>query len=534
MSLDLSRELRVAAPGGDAAPEVPVAPNGVLTTVGFLVAALRRRWRLWASTAALGVVAAIILSVAVPTDHTATTTMVLHHPSASDTGRAMLTDAELIKSRTVAQRAIDRLNLHMSATKLISTYRVTVLSDEILQLRMTASSPREAVRRADVVASEFLSFRREEFERQSREVVRALDERRRVLIEEFDAVSEKINSFAGSPSSGNDSAVREYGDLVTRRASLEDQIAQLRQRIDSALVDPTVVVERSRVLDPASPDDRSPLKALLPNLAAGLVGGSGIGGGWVLVQATMSADRPSRREDVMASLDVPVPVSLGPLRGPAWLQRRRLKRHVSSPRPDLRRAVQHLRGLFTSNGAGSPAVVVVSVASDGAAALIVACTAVELVNEGKSVLVADLSRSGAISAVLSAPKGKTSSVRPGPITFPVSVTSPSGEDIGGREGDSFEHEMQEARRSAEVVLVLANVDPAIGASHLRQWATTAVAVVTSGRSDATALRSTAELLRRGGLDLVSAMLVDADPSDPSVALGRSVTSASPAGSSSLL
>lgn len=519
MGVEFTQARRPPVLDWEAGPVAAVGPDSSVVTVGTLVLALRRRWRLCAGTAVGGIVAAFALSMAVPPDHTATTTMVLSHPPTSDSAREMLTDTQLLKSRTVARRAVTRLRLDASPSELISSYRVTALSDEILELRVSGPTSREAVRRADTIAAEFLRFRREEFERQSREVVQALDKRRQALTEEFNALSDRINRFSLAPAPGDDRAVREYGDLLTRRASLDQQIGQLRQRIDSALVDPVVVVERSRVLDPASADDRSPLTAALPNVAAGAVAGAALGAAWLIVQESVHSERPRRRAEVMASLGAPVPVSLGSLRGSARAQRRRLRRQRISPRPDIGRAVHHLQSEISFNTAGTPGLVVVSVASDGPAALVLASVATELASEGRRVLVVDLSRSAAVGTILSAPKGKTSTARLGAASATMRVTVPADQSaVLGTEAD-----VRESRQWADVVLVLATVDPATGVSYLREWATTAVAVVTRSRSTLTALRSTGELIRAARLDLMSVILVDADPGDETVGLAQSVT-----------
>jgi hypothetical protein len=72
--------------------------------------------------------------------------------------------------------------------------------------------------------------------------------------------------------------------------------------------------------------------------------------------------------------------------------------------------------------------------------------------------------------------------------------------------------------SVEVVLVLATLDPALGAAQLASWAEDVVVVVTVGRSTAHRLWTNAEMIRSAGCRLDSALLVGADNNDDS--LGR--------------
>jgi hypothetical protein len=64
-------------------------------------------------------------------------------------------------------------------------------------------------------------------------------------------------------------------------------------------------------------------------------------------------------------------------------------------------------------------------------------------------------------------------------------------------------------------LTLAEVDPAVGVDHLRSWTGRVVLLVTAGRSSAERLRTTSELIRSAGMQLLFAMIVGADGSDES-------------------
>jgi hypothetical protein len=72
--------------------------------------------------------------------------------------------------------------------------------------------------------------------------------------------------------------------------------------------------------------------------------------------------------------------------------------------------------------------------------------------------------------------------------------------------------------SADLLLTLVTLDPAMGGAHLATWASEAVVAVTAGRSCAEEVRSAGEMIRLAGTRLDSAVLIGADRSDTS--LGR--------------
>ena len=60
------------------------------------------------------------------------------------------------------------------------------------------------------------------------------------------------------------------------------------------------------------------------------------------------------------------------------------------------------------------------------------------------------------------------------------------------------------------------LDPSFGGEHLATWATSAVVVVTAGRSSWTRIHAVGEMIRLAGTSLISAVLVGADKTDESL------------------
>ncbi len=481
-------------------------------TVSSLVRALHRRWRLWCVAACCGLLTGILLSLAFPPAHSASTTILLRHLRQSDPSGAMATDANLAKTRTVARAALRRLGSDLPIDKFISSYRATPITDDLLQVTATASSGPEAVRRANSVAESFLEFRREELRRELQVALQTLRQRTDELTRELASLNEAINAISSSSSQGpNNPEVRRLGELLTNRGSIQEELGSLRRQVDDIRQETNAAVEKSRVVDRASRDDRSLLRAALPNGAAGLVAGLGLGVGWVILQEVVS-DRVRRREDIAAALEIPVGVSVGSFRGPIRVQRWRLRRQQDAPGGDLWRIVQHLRDCLSHQDASSPALIVLSVESDRPAALATAALAIDLSNEGRRVLVADLSPRAPLASLFQVPVTKTSTVYMGSastlwITFPTTASRPEDRQT------ALDHDFS---RKIDVVLVLASINPADGAWHLKEWASAAAPVVTAGRSTANALRSTSHMLRVAGLELAPAILVGADRTDDSL------------------
>ena len=72
--------------------------------------------------------------------------------------------------------------------------------------------------------------------------------------------------------------------------------------------------------------------------------------------------------------------------------------------------------------------------------------------------------------------------------------------------------------SADLLLTLATLDPAVGGDHLATWASNAVVVVSSGESSAERIHGVGEMIRLAGMRLDSVVLLGADKSDESLGL----------------
>ena len=101
----------------------------------------------------------------------------------------------------------------------------------------------------------------------------------------------------------------------------------------------------------------------------------------------------------------------------------------------------------------------------------------------------------------------------------VSIVNETGGPLLGQEdrGDR-RPTADDGALDADVILVLATLDPARGAEHLREWAANAVAFVTAGRSSVTKLEAHAAMIRSAALHLRSVVLIGADRDDDSLGI----------------
>ncbi len=481
-------------------------------SVAALGRALRRRWRLCLVAALAGLVCGVAFSLAFPIPHVSTATLLLKQSTASE--RALQNDAELMKSRTVAQRAIEEAQLEIFPNELRSSVIVTSLSDEILQLAVRADTAREATRRARAVADAFLRFRTEELERQARVVTDTLQERLDDINRELGAVTTQITAISADARPQGEAAVRTLGDLLSRRATLSERHQQLRQQIDGAFVGARTIVRQSRVLDPPTPEDRFALTALVRNAAAGVIGGLAVGAGWVVIQA-LTSERLWRREDVMEALGAPVAVVIGRYRPLRRGKRRRFPEAWRRPDRRIAPVVRQLRRTLATAGTTKPAeLIVVSQDSDWPTSAALAYTALELVEHGQNVLLADLSGRSALARVFKRRGDRISLIHTAAGGATLWLTAPESRP----DESSGPLSLNDVPEPIDAVLAMGVADRPDGLGHLAAWGTSAAVVVTAGGATHAELQSTARMIDAAGLELSYVVLVGADTDDQSVAV----------------
>lgn len=488
-----------------------------LVSLSYLKAAVRRSIRLWLALAVVGMVVGVAYKIAVPTPYQATTTILLPQDQLT-VGVSITSDAALAQSRTVAGLAVRRLGLAEGAGSFAKTYSATAPTNDVLVITATARSASDAIRRANAVAAVFLRFRANLQVTEENVTVRSLDSQISEANQQIRSLNQQISALPAAPASRADETA--LADLQAALGQAENTLTTANVGVQGAEQQAALQVKTSTVLDPAALTPRSKTKPFLLALAIGLVAGLMLGLGIVLVRA-LASDRLRQRDDVAAALGTSVSLSVGPIRLrrwlPGWLG-------LPNPQnPDIRRVVAHLRAAVPDDAAPPASLAVVPVDDNPAAAQCVVALAMSCLWEGRHVVLADLTgtRTAARLLGVSAPGITTASE----WSDRLAVLTPVPADplpVGPRaEAASVDpakvtSQLVAAGAKADVLLVVATLDPASGADHLATWAADAVVLVTAGRSSGTKIHAVTEMLRLARIRLASAVLIGADQGDDSL------------------
>ena len=491
-------------------PSAPGRPLPTLASLHFLRSALRRRWLACVLSAVLGLLAGAAFLVAFPVTHNATAMLVLAHDPLADPTRAMSTDVSLLTSRTVAARTIATLELTMTPSAFLKTLKAEPVSSDLVSLTLSAPTDAEAIRRLEALTSTYLGFRAEQLSMQSNALVDGMTQRIAELQDQIGDLTQRITELSATGSS----ATSELSDAIAQRAQVNGQIATLQESVQDATLKNSSIVSSSRVIDAAAVETGGVKRRIVLTLTSGLIGGAALGCGIVLFLA-ITSDRLRRRFDVAAALDVPVPLSvsrIAPLpRRWLWLPRLRdLDARRANERQRLAHAIE--MELPLPGRWGRLAVACIDNADEVRFA--VATAAADLAARGNGVRLLDLTERGGLYAALVELMPKNTVDLP-TVLRPRGVPAlASGHADLRRVGEDEEWDPT-SESTTDVRLVLADLDPSVGADHLRAWTERLVIVVTSGLSSAERVRTAADLVRAAGLDLRFAALLRADVTDES-------------------
>ena len=479
-----------------------------LVSMHFIRSALRRRRLACVLCAVVGLFASVAFLVVSPASHEARTALVLAHDPQADPSRAMATDVSLLKTRTVAARAIADLGLAMTADEFLKTVNSQPVSSDLLVLTLTAPNDAETVRRLSALTSIYLSFRSEQLSMQSDVLVSGMQQRITQLQGELEAGSARIDQLSAS----RNPDASKLSNAIEQRAYVQGQIETFQQSIEDAKLRNSSVLSASRVIDPAAADTGGTKRRIALTLASGLIGGAAVGCGAVLFFA-ITSDRLRRRSDVAAALEVPVPVSVGrvvPL-SKRWLRlpyMAALNAHRTEERERLAHAIE--MELPSPRQSGRLGVLCVDNAEKMSFA--VAAAATNLAAAGRSVAVIDLTKRGCLEL-----KGVSSMMG---ATHRPMVLRPRGipmlaSSIADLHDVDTEHTGGPSLDQTDVVLVLADLDPSMGADYLSAWTDRVIVAVTAGHSSVEMITTAADLVRTAGLEFRMAALLHTERTDDS-------------------
>ena len=489
-----------------AAEDLPVADSTeALASLGFITAALRRKAWVWCFLGVVGLLVGSGLYVKFPPSYSASTTVLLKNNPAEDPANAMSTDETLAQSVTVATQAVHDLGLRQSVASLIAASSVTAPTDQVMVITVHATSSNDAVREVSALTTAFLQFRTDYLRRQQQLLATEVNQQVQQAQQRLDSISKQISLVSAEPTSTAQQA--KLRNLDAESGAQTGIVQNALATVASGQTVTTSMVDGSELLDNAIPSPRSHLKGPALYVAGGLIAGLAVGVGIVIISA-LTSDRLRRRDDVAEAIGARVRLSVGSVRGRALRER------------DMTRVLAHLRSVMPLNSSGTVRLAIVAVGNASVAASVAVPLAVSWAGEGKKVVVADLA-DGALANRL------------GIRAVGVNTVSVNGEqliaaipDSGGImpigplqprvQGAPASAELLAACASADCLLSVSTLDPALGGDHLGTWATDVVAIVTAGRSSAATIRAAGEMIRLAGARLVSVILIGADKRDESL------------------
>jgi capsular polysaccharide biosynthesis protein len=509
VTVELDHHVPPATGLGSYASETDFVLAGRLVSFRYLLSALRRRRKVWLWTAAIGLVVGTLFHVAVPRTYSAYATLYMAHAPGSDEAVAIGNDVALLDNLGVAQGAVKLLGEPgLDPTKVLGKVPGRSVSDNIIIVTISGPSATEAVRRANAVSRSFLAFRAKQYNAQNQDIINGLNRQIAALQSQVNSATTTINGSAAGSS--------QLTNLVQQRAQEEGAIATLQQTQQQDQLDTVSVVQATRILTTGTLIPHSTIKIFVVDALTGMVIGLALGMGFVIFQA-LGSDRVRRRDDIAALVGAPVVTSTLPATGSSSKKRRARKASSGgsgfSPRPELEPVVRYLGNRVQT--VAPHGLLMVAVDGTEQAAIAMAMTAVGLARSNKKVVLVDAADGRPFRQMFGPPHPASGGKPMARVKMADGVSfmlfSPDGEL--GPEDDRAAWELSSDRWArSDVVLVLANIDLARGAAHLRYWPE-AIVAVTAGRSNPQRISATAELLRAAGVVPEATVLFDADKDD---------------------
>jgi capsular polysaccharide biosynthesis protein len=487
-------------------PTPPGIVHGSWVSLHYLRAALQRHWWVIVALATAGIALALATLFLVPRSASASSTVLLTHGPTDDPATAIQIDQSLLGTRTVSESVVSQLGLSITPDEFRASFTSSQLSTELIEIELQAPTNKEAVARLNALATTFLQFRNTQLRAQTEHAIQANDEQVSRL---QTSVSQLTRQYNSALEDGNGQLA---SDTLNRKSQLLAQIAALQSENQAAEVRVDSVTSASHVIDAASVVPVSGLKRLVLGTLSGLILGAGLGIAGVFGH-TLVSNKLRRREDIATALNRPVAFSAGKARG-------RLPWKASARRHQIDVLAKGLTTTLTPIGrADREALALLGVGDMPSAARVLCAAAQHLESLGNRVFLVDLTIGGWLMKEGCGP-ADLPVYRPqehvGPVRGQLRVASSA--DTGPAHDDP----LHEGWMSAEVVLVLGEVELGIGSGHLSLWADRCVLLVAAGKTTAELLRSIARTLMRGGPTFEFAMLVGADKTDQSVGLPRRV------------
>ena len=488
-----------------------------LVSLGFIKAAVRRSAWFLLVMAVVGLIVGFGVYVTSPHEYQASASLLITLSPYEDSQTAAVNNQAMAETRAVAGLAVNELGLQQSVSSFLSTYIVTPITGRLLTITASGPSANQAVLRANAVASAFLKFRADELQGQQNLVLQSLNQ-------QINQAKQAVNSINAQITSSSDQS--QLSKLRAEQTSATDTLAILQQTVTAnhatTLPALTAALKGSQILS-VTPLPNSRLKGLIRYAGVGLLGGFLLALGIVVIRALVS-DRLRRRDDVAYALDAPVKLSVGTLRARRWLPA--LPGRAAKRRLDMGRVTAYLQSAVPRSSQGPAGLAIVAVDNAPVVARAVAALATSYASQGNQVVAADLSSGAHMAHLLRVKSVGAHAVSRKGVNFTIVV--PDRDDAApvgplrpaaslarpAPAGDA----LVALHDSADLLLTLVTLDPALGGDYLATWAANAVVVVSAGQSSAERIHGVGEMIRLAGTRLDSVVLIGADKSDESLGL----------------
>ncbi|MEU1531911.1 Wzz/FepE/Etk N-terminal domain-containing protein [Streptomyces fagopyri] len=436
-----------------------------------LVVAVRRRRRLWCSMAVLGLLVGTALAVLLPEPPTAVTKVLVAHQEdqPNDPGTLIRTDVALLQTTRIADKALRSLGSPVKPEDFMRDYTGVGLTNNLLQITVTADSDAEAVTRAKALADAFVADHVRRIQDAANAESKALLDQRDRMQAELAQVNKSIGN--GSPDSGP-KASADLESLFARRAELTSRITDFSQRAAEARVGTPQLVAGTQIVDAPRAVRHSLPRTAATNAVIGLVLGLVLGLA-VAALGVVVADRPVLRREIAANLGASVIAEL-PRRPRRLWRRRRTRAARERLTASLARTVRN--------------------SAEPVSLLELGCA------RGASVIALDLAAALAADGPVFVIDGLPGRQLAGRRQKPGDPTV-----VGGERAATLSH--QERR------LGVGSVSPGTAWTDLQYLGTQTVLVVRAGHGNAAWLHTVARQLADQRIPVIGVVLIDPDPRD---------------------
>ena len=275
-----------------------------LLNLQALVVAVRRRRRFWFSLALVGLLVGAAVAVLRPPPPAATAKVLVAHQEdqPNDTGTLIRTDVELLQTTRIADKALKTLKSPDRPEDFMQDYRGTGLTNNLLQIDVSADSEAQAVARAKALADAFIADHVRRMQEAAKAEAKALREQRDRMRDDLAQVNKSIG---GRKPESDPKASASIESLFARRAELTSRIADFDQRAEEARMGTPRIIAGTQIVDAPRTVRHSLPMAAATTSAIGFVLGLVLG---LVVAAvgTVVKDRPVLRREVAANLGASV------------------------------------------------------------------------------------------------------------------------------------------------------------------------------------------------------------------------------------